>query len=165
MSKNISSEEVKIVLEEWKVVIQTQMHFNEMIMKMRTTAVSVVLTIFGAAAYSLQHPNLNLNIRSQNFHASVLIVFLGVAMLCSVFILDYCYYNKMLIGAVKRSYEIDSYGKNGLNGNKIFGMSSMIRDEIGKPGKSKYYIFWFYGIIFIMGIVFIGAILFGFAPS
>ena len=46
-----SAAETKLILEEWKTVIQTQMHFNDMIMKMRTTAVSIVLAVFGASAY------------------------------------------------------------------------------------------------------------------
>ena len=39
-------EEMKLILEEWKMVIQTQMHFNDMIMRLKTTGVSVVLAVF-----------------------------------------------------------------------------------------------------------------------
>ena len=50
-------EETKIILEEWKIVIQTQMHFNEMIMRARTTGVSVVMAVYGAAALAYgQYP-------------------------------------------------------------------------------------------------------------
>jgi hypothetical protein len=48
--QNCKIEETKIILEEWKVVVQTQMHFNEMIMRARTTGVSVVMAVYGAAA-------------------------------------------------------------------------------------------------------------------
>jgi len=159
-------EELKILLEEWKVVIQTQMHFNDMIMKMRTTVVSVVLAVFGAAAYSLQHKNLMLEICNIKFHAAVPIIGFGLAMLIGIFVLDYFYYYKMLLGAVKRSYQIDDYYKNKeIYRNKIFGMSFLIRDYIGKPGKSKFYIFLFYGLIFILGVVFLFSVFYGYIPG
>lgn len=161
-----SIEETKLILEEWKTVIQTQMHFNDMIMKMRTTGISVVLAVFGAAAYSLQYSQLYLTIGEYSFHASVLVILFGLGMLLGVFGLDYFYYYKMLLGAVKRGYEIDEAYKNRqVDGCKIFGMTTMIRDEIGKPGKSKFFVWLFYGLIFALGVVFIACILLGYTPT
>lgn len=166
MNNNKRLEETKLILEEWKTVIQVQMHFNDMIMKMRTTGISVVLAVFGAAAYSLQYDKLYLTISGYSFHASVLVILFGLGMLVGVFCLDYFYYYKMLIGAVKRGYEIDEAYKNRqVDGCKIFGMTTMIRDEIGKPGKSKYFVWLFYGLVFILGVIFIICILFGYTPA
>lgn len=156
-----STEETKLILEEWKTVIQTQMHFNDMIMKMRTTGVSIVLAVFGASAYSLQYDELILTICNYSFHASVLVIAFGLGMLVGVFGLDYFYYYKMLIGAVKRGYEIDkAYRNRQVDNTKIFGMTTMIRDEIGRPGKSKVFIGLFYGLVFALGIVFILGVFF-----
>jgi len=161
-----SIEETKLILEEWKTVIQTQMHFNDMLMKMRTTGVSIVLAVFGAAAYSLQYDKLYLAIYGYSFHTSVLIIAFGLGMLVGVFGLDYLYYYKMLLGAVKRGYEIDETYKNRrVDDCKIFGMTTMIRDEIGKPERSKYFIWLFYGLIFVLGVGFIVGILLGYAPA
>jgi uncharacterized membrane protein len=44
-------------------------------------------------------------------------------------------------------------------------MTTMIRDEIGKPGKSKYFVWLFYGLVFVLGIVFIVGVLVGYAPA
>lgn len=157
---------IKLVLEEWKVVIQTQMHFNEMLMQMRTAGVSIVLAVFGAAAYSLQYDKLFLTISTYRFHASVLIIVFGLGMLVGVFCLDYFYYYKMLLGAVKRGYEIDEAFKEKLvDGYKIFGMSTMIRDSIGRPSRSKYFVWIFYGLVFVLGALFIVGILLGYAPT
>ena len=161
-----SSKETKLILEEWKTVVQTQMHFNDMIMRVRTTGVSVVLAVFGAAAYSLQYDKLILTICNYSFHASVLVIAFGLAMLLGVFGLDYFYYYKMLLGAVKRGYEIDEAYKNRqVDDTRIFGMTTMIRDEIGKPGKSKVFIWLFYGLVFVLGIIFILGVLLGYAPA
>jgi len=162
----ISRDDIKLILEEWKTVIQTQMHFNELLMKMRTTAVSIVLAVFGAAAYSLQYERLFLRVNDYSFHASVFIIASGLGMLAGVFGLDYFYYYKMLLGAVKRGDEIDEAYKNRrVDNRKIFGMTTMIHDAIGKRGKSKQPIWAFYGIVFGLGIVFRVVVLLGYAPT
>lgn len=160
------TKETKLILEEWKIVIQTQMHFNELLMKMRTTAVSIVLAMSGAAAYSLQYDQLYLTICNYSFHASVLVMGFGLGMLAGVFGLDYFYYYRMLLGAVERGYDIDkAYKERKVDGCEIFGMTTKISDAIGEKGKSKQLIWWFYGIVFVLGILFIIGILLGYAPT
>lgn len=162
----VSIDETKLILEEWKTVIQTQMHFNDMLMKMRTTAVTIVLAVFGAAAYSLQYDKLYLTISDYSFHAAVLIMTFGLGMLAGVFCLDYFYYYRMLLGAVKRGDEIDeSYKNRSVDNCKIFGMTTMIHAAIGKRGKSKHAIWAFYGLVFVFGILFIAGVLLGHTPT
>jgi hypothetical protein len=159
-------EERKLLLEEWKTVIQTQMHFNDMIMKMRTTGVTIVLAFFGAASISLQYPQIYLSLYGLDFHASILIIISGLVLLTGVFCLDYFYYFKMLIGAVERGYEIDdAYQKEIVAGTRMFGMSRKIQKAIGSAHMSKYYIWIFYGLVFVFGIVFIIGIFYGYHPS
>jgi len=161
-----SIEGIKLILEEWKTVIKTQMHFNDMIMRMRTTGVSVVLAVFGAAAYSLRYDQLYLTIWGHSLHASVLVIAFGLGMLIGIFGLDYFYYYKMLLGAVKRGYQIDEAFKDRVvDGYKIFGMTTMIRDEIGRPGLSKIFIGIFYGLVFLLGAAFIVGVLLGYTPT
>ena len=153
--KEQESDGLKYILEEWKTVIETQMHFNEMIMKMRTTTVSVVIGIFGAAAYSLQY---NIFIPTFDFlglkHASFFIILLGLGMLIGIFFLDYFYYFKLLLGAVERGKEIDHDYKD-KDGFKIFGMTTLISEKMGNPDTTKYFIWFFYGIICLIGVCFL----------
>jgi len=160
------TEETKLVLEEWKTVIQTQMHFNDMIMKMRTTGVTTVLAFFGAASISLQYANLYLTIFNFSFHASILIIASGLVLLFAIFVLDYFYYYKMLLGAVERGYQIDqAYEKKLIDGTKMFGLTTEISKAIGRPHLSKLFIWIFYGLVFAFGIIFIIGILLGYAPT
>lgn len=148
---NLSTEEIRNIIEEWKTVIQTQMHFNDLLMKVRTATVSVVLAVFGAAGYSLQFDNLVRNIGYIPYigvvkiHTAVGVIIVGLAILIAMFVIDYRYYYKMLVGAVKRGYEFDEEFSN-MADRKYFGLSSMIRDEIGKPTKSKIFVWFFYGL-------------------
>jgi hypothetical protein len=55
--ENGSFDRTQFLIEEWKTVIETQIHFNEMIIRARTTGVSVVMAVYGAAALSIgQYP-------------------------------------------------------------------------------------------------------------
>jgi len=164
--EDVSTEEIKIILEEWKTVIQTQMHFNDMIMKIRTTGISIVLSVFGAAAYSLQFDKLYLQVFGFSFHGAVPIVSFGLVMMFSIFIIDYFYYFKMLLGAVERGMEIDkAYEDRMINGVKMYGMTTKIGEKVGRPGASKFFIFAFYGITFLVGITFLIVILIGYIPK
>lgn len=153
---------MKILIEEWKTVIQTQMHFNEMIMRMRSMSISIYLAIFGWAAYSLQY-EIFLEICSLKFHASVLITLVGLAMFFSVFLVDFFYYDKMLRGAVNKSYEIDDAFKDKkIYGTQLFGLSTAIKNGIGKKDISMKYIKLFYIIPLLMGTLFMLLVFFGY---
>lgn len=154
--EKINHDGTKLILDEWKTVIDTQMHFNEMIMKMRTTSVSVILAVFSAAAYSLQYDVMIPIYYVGEKHVAFFIVLFGLVMLFAIFILDYFYYFKMLLGAVERGYQIDkSYEERLIDESKMFGMTSLIRDKIGKASTSKYLILLYYAIIFFIGIIFL----------
>lgn len=155
---DIEPQKLKLLIEEWKTVIQTQMHFNDMLMKMRTAAISVVVAVFAAAAAIIgQFPDSYIEIFGRQAHISILVIIFGIALWMGIFIMDYFYYYKMLLGAVKRGYEFDNafsevrmYGDLG-----PFGLSSKIRDEIGKHGVSKWFVFSFYGVVLVVAILYL----------
>lgn len=154
------------IIEEWKIVIQTQMHFNDLLIKMRTATLSVVLAVFGATGYSFAA----IEISPFTFgilgviHPAVFIIVSGILILGVVFVVDYKYYYKMLLGAVKQGYEFDNEFQKLENifGRRYFGMSTKIRNKIGKTDASKYYVMFFYIIPIISGIVFLLAVLMGY---
>ncbi len=82
---------LELLFDEWKVVIETQMHFNDMIMRVRATGVT-------------------------------------------------------------------------LGEPKVLGMTTLIRDSVGKPGRAKRYLWFFYGLVFFVGAIFLVSILLGFVP-
>lgn len=45
---------LKHKLTVWKTAIETQMHFNDLLIRMRTTVISIILAVFGAAAIALK---------------------------------------------------------------------------------------------------------------
>ncbi|QDI89212.1 hypothetical protein Nisw_06590 [Candidatus Nitrosopumilus sp. SW] len=157
------------IMKEWEIVIKTQMHFNDLLIKVRTATLSVVLAIFGAAGYSLASNEINpLKIEAigWTFHPSILIICSGIIILLTMFRIDYGYYFQMLKGAVSKGYEFDDEFEKLEKefGRKYFGMSRMISKAIGKPEKSRNFVKGFYIIPIISGIVFLLAVLIGYQP-
>ncbi len=158
-------EETKIVLKEWKTVIETQMHFNEMIIRARTTGVSVTMAVYGAAALAIgQYPSRFFKIYCLEFHVSAAIIFFGLLLLFSIFYIDYFYYYPLLLGAVDRGKEIDeAYQSRTIDGTRLFGMTNAISKKVSKSSAKKC-IFIFYGIPFIVGIISLAFVLFFYSP-
>lgn len=90
------------VVTQWQTIITTQMHFNDMILRVRAIGSSVVLAAYGAAAISLgQYPNAYITILNEFIHISVVVLFFALSLLLSIFLMDFTYYYKLLIGIVE----------------------------------------------------------------
>lgn len=95
-------------LELWKTALNTQMHFNDLIMKLRAIVTSIITAVFGAAAIGLlSQITTRIPILDKNVHISFLIITVGIFLLIAYFILDVFYYFKLLLGAVKCSKDIE----------------------------------------------------------
>jgi len=94
-------------LEVWKKAIDTQMHFNELIIRNRTLAMSFVSTLFGIAIYLLTFLDLTIRIYKWNVHISIFIITFEIIFIGAYFYLDYNYYLKLLIGAVSFTEKMD----------------------------------------------------------
>jgi hypothetical protein len=150
-------QEMRLLLEEWKVVMQTQMHFNDMIIRMRTAGLSVLIAVFGGAAIAIgQYPDRFIEVAHRDFHVAAPIILFGLLLWLAIFIIDYFYYHKCLLGAVERGYQIDeAYKGRQVAGTSMYGMTTLIRDAIGKPGRSKWYIWAVYLLVGVVGVAYL----------
>lgn len=155
----------EMVLKEWKTVITTQMHFNEMIIRARTTGVSVVMGVYGAAALALgQYPDKFLKVSGFDFHVSAAIIFFGLLLLWSIFSLDYFYYFRLLLGAVERGEEIDAaYRDRPIDRTRLFGMTTLISRKVSRC-RAVVSLLIFYGGPFIAGVVSLIYLLWFYSP-
>jgi hypothetical protein len=160
-------QEMQLLLEEWKVVIQTQMHFNDMIIKMRTAGLSVLIAVFGGAAIAIgQYPDRFIEIGRRDFHVAAPIILFGLLLWLAIFVIDYFYYHKCLLGAVERGYQIDDVCKGRkVAGTTMYGMTTLIRDAIGKPGASKFYIWTFYLLVGLVGVAYLLLVVFWYSAK
>ena len=95
------SDDLKLIIEQWKTVISVQMHFNDMIAKIRQVAATVG---FGGTAYIITKSSDNFEIAFSIYiieftNKSILFIALFIFII-SILLVDRFYYFKMLISSV-----------------------------------------------------------------
>jgi hypothetical protein len=88
----ITTEKTKMYFEEYKLAIETQVHFNELLLKLRSFGITAVIAIFGYAVQSTKPQ---------------IIIACGIALLIVLACVDLLYFFQLLLGAVDRSTEIE----------------------------------------------------------
>jgi hypothetical protein len=87
-------------LEAWKQTIQVQQHFNDIELRIRNYAITLLGALFGIAAYAFKE-----HVES----GVILCVLLGGLFLCYAFyFMDRHWYHRLLIGAVEHGQMIES---------------------------------------------------------
>lgn len=141
-------------VQHWRTLIDTQMHFNDMLLRTRSVGISIVIAVFGAAAVSTaQYPDRLINLPGFTVHVAAIVILFGLMLLVSVFVLDYFYYYRMLLAVVRRAEEMEAESR--LPGEPIeFSLSSCVSREVSRARASGVLIV-FYGIPFGSGLLFL----------
>ncbi|MDO6775119.1 hypothetical protein Q4591_07110 [Shewanella sp. 3_MG-2023] len=99
---NQSMEMLKLKVEIWKQVIETQQHFNDLEMKVRNYGILIVSALIGAAGVSLKSGYFLWGISLAFFF----LIASALLWLCFYFV-DTYWYHPLLLGAVRKGVEIE----------------------------------------------------------
>ena len=142
-------------VQRWRAILDTQMHFNDMLMRTRATAGSIVLAAFGAAAVSIaQHPDRLIRLPGTAIHVASVIVVAGLLLLTAVFVLDYFYFYRMLLAVVRLGVELEVESRQPTSPIEL-EVTGCIAKAVPERLASLV-ILVFYGIPFVAGLVFLG---------
>ena len=112
MSEEAEGPDPIALVHRWRAALDTQMHFNDMLIRTRAAGLSIVVAVFGGAALAVeklpQHVALFLGI---DVHLAAIVMFFGLLLLFSLFVLDYFYYYRMLLAAVERTEQIEAHSQ------------------------------------------------------
>lgn len=113
MPSNIDIEKLKIQVDIWKTVIDTQKHFNDLEMKVRNFGILVLSAFIGAIGVSF---NSGYFVSFHNINASVAsILSLGATVIwLLIYFVDVHWYHPLLLGAVKHGIAIENTLKTDL---------------------------------------------------
>lgn len=92
-------ERTELYLEMWKQTVQVQMHFNEIEMKVRTAAITVLTFVLGGASLALREGTRVELIWIRPPLATVTL-FLGLVLWGAFYFVDQWWYHRLLIGSV-----------------------------------------------------------------
>ena len=144
------------LLEHWRTTVNAQMHFNDMLMRTRSLAATVVIGVFGAAAALVgQYPTRLITIFCRSIHISAIVIAFGLVLLVCVFLLDYLYYYRLLLAAVERGEILErdlSLLVHGLT-TPSFSLSLFLSERVSR-GHATSVLALFYGIPFASGLIF-----------
>lgn len=159
-----SEQDIKNVLEVWKKVVDVQQHFNDLSMRIRNFAITVVGALIAAVGVAFQY-----NVKAEAFGYKLnaglgFVVAAGLAW-AAFYFMDRYWYHVFLKGAVKHAGKIEKEFDGIIPG---IGLGSSISKESGevkifcKKTNSEGRLILFYGLGFAMiFIVFVTLLLSG----
>ena len=100
-------EVARLIMSAWTKIVDTQMHFNEMVMKVRSLAITLILAAFGAAAYAVQAP-IFLGVYGKSVHIAFFIIIFGLTGWIALWVMDLGHFHKLLRGAVTKGMELEA---------------------------------------------------------
>jgi hypothetical protein len=98
-------EKIKMQVDIWKKVIDVQQHFNEIEMRIRNYAITVLLAVLSASGLSLKE-KIWIDFFGQHPLAFWLLIF-GCLAWISFYMMDRCWYHRLLYGSVKHAMAIE----------------------------------------------------------
>ena len=139
----------------WKESINVQMHFNDLIMKVRATTTTVITAIFGASSFFLKDSNIFISLFKYDIHISALIILIGLLFLAAFCILDLGYYLQLLLSSVRFTENIEK------RIDDDYSLTTYISKRVRRR-RAYISLSFYYGLIFLLGIFSFVAIMIGF---
>lgn len=143
---------LNIYLEEWKTIIQTQMHFNDLILRFRSIILTVFVALLGAIITIMKV------IPQLSFSDFILLLAIPTTLWLTAFIIDYGYYHRLLMGSVAQALKFDNSDKFKRYG--LFGLTTCIMKHVYPPTSKKlvciYYLLPFVviGLLIVIRLVY-----------
>lgn len=158
-------DERRLLLDAWKAIVDVQMHFNDVLMRVRNLGITLILAVFGAAAFSLQY-ELFLRTPWGSIHLASAIILFGLCAWAGIGFMDR-YYNKLLAGAVAKSSALeDMYDENWLG--MTHNITEASRTVFGKANlmmARQQMTYFLYFPIVVIGLLYVCVVAWWFQPS
>ncbi|HYX30286.1 MAG TPA: hypothetical protein VE863_17230 [Pyrinomonadaceae bacterium] len=145
-------------LEIWKKTVDVQQHFNDLELRIRNLAVTVLGAILSLAAFSVEK-TITIKLYERSVPVAVLLIIVALITWGAFYLMDRHWYHRLLIGAVKHGLEIEKL-LPGASLTKAIGDESPIRIG-GRQIRSTNKMDLFYSLVGAALIVLIPVLLFG----
>jgi hypothetical protein len=94
-------------LEMWKTAVTVQQHFNGLELQIRNFAVTLLVTVIGAAAFALKEHYV-IRFAGTDFPLAAGILFVGIIGWLAFYFMDRFWYHRLLVGAVVHAADIET---------------------------------------------------------
>ncbi len=125
---------LKLYMKEWETIIDTQMHFNDLILRFRSITLTSFLVLVGCAI-TIQE------IAALEPAAFFIIIGILSILWLTAFIIDFGYYHRLLLGSVAQALKFDNNER--LQRYGMFGLTTCISEHVHPP-TSRILVFIYY---------------------
>ncbi|MGA2797378.1 MAG: HAD family hydrolase [Thermoguttaceae bacterium] len=101
-----SVERINYCLEAWKVTVDVQKHFNDLEMRIRNFALTLITAAIAAAGFMFKE-DIRLPIFGINFPLGSVVIIGAIPIWFAFFLMDRYWYHKFLLGAVRHGHYIE----------------------------------------------------------
>lgn len=112
-------------LEVWKTAITVQQHFNDIEMKIRNYALTLLLAVLGAAGIAVREEAF-LSVGSFTLALGAVLLWAGLLVWIAFYFMDAHWYHRLLLGAVGQAMDLENELTAHVPG---IGLSNRIKDE------------------------------------
>lgn len=153
-------------IDVWKECIEVQRHFNDLELRIRNFAVTVLVGVLGATAFALKE-HYQITILGAPFPLSVSILFAGALGWLGFYFMDRHWYHRLLLGSVFHTIDVE---KTAGDASEYFALTQRIglyspisewRFKIHSTQKIDI----FYGVGLALIVILAGLLLFATSPT
>lgn len=154
---NISDARLDSYIEVWKKTIDVQQHFNDLELRIRNFAITVLGVVLSGTALSIKE-GLAVYVFSYPIPLAALLILIALVTWWAFYVMDFHWYHNLLIGAVKHGEKLETSIKGVL---PDIDLTRSISDAspakiLGKVRNSREKMKMFYGsVAILLGIVFL----------
>jgi hypothetical protein len=140
-----ADELTKLQVEAWKTTVQVQQHFNDIEMKIRSLAITVLTAVLAAAAVAIKEDT-KLEVFGATVPLGSALLGVGAVTWFLFYFVDQIWYHRLLLGAVKHGKTLEDqlrkHSKNAFDLTKTIGDESPYQFKFPglKFGNSPYQI-------------------------
>jgi Kef-type K+ transport system membrane component KefB len=141
----------KLQLEVWEKVIDVQMHFNDLCLRIRSFAISILGVFLGSAAIAYRYAG-DVEFFGHKFHTSAIFIAISIVVWFSFYLMDRFWYHELLKGAVHHGILLEESLKDKIP--KI-GLAHSIREQshLSLKMNAAKKLNLFYGLIFLVQLI------------
>lgn len=142
---------IDVQLQIWEKTVDVQMHFNDLCLKVRSFAISILGVLLGGAAISYRFGG-DVSILNIHFHIAAVFVAISIVVWLAFYSMDRYWYHELLRGAVRHGKEIEDSLREQI---PVVSLAASIRQashaSLNKNAASK--LNWFYMTILVVQIL------------
>ncbi len=142
---------IELTFKAWEKTIDVQMHFNDLCLKVRSFAVSILGILLGGAAISYRYGG-DVSLLGVSFPVAAIFVSISIIIWLAFYFMDRFWYHELLRGAVNHGGLLEKHLERVVSDISLTkSIRAASRASLKRNAASK--LMWFYFIVLVIQFV------------